>query len=260
MRKLWFLLLVCLLLTTCCMADTYYTTTNDGSAIAKIDTNTGTATIIGPTGSFADYGLAMDPAGKLFTLVNSYNNAQLASVNSTTGAATVYGVPVGLPNMMVMEFAPDGSLYTASWTTNQLYKMNVATGQATLIGNLGFGGVMDFAFDTNGKLFGIAGTGLWQIDPLTGASTLAANFSGTDGCVMGIAFDTSNTLYGTSWCSGNSPLYKLDIATQSASIVGYTGLANPHGGDIFTAVPEPGTMALLGTGLFGFALRRFRKV
>ena len=51
-------------------------------------------------------------------------------------------------------------------------------------------------------------------------------------------------------------LLEIDTTTGAATTInGASGIQSPHGGDI---VPEPGTMALLGLGLFSMAALRRR--
>jgi hypothetical protein len=79
---------------------------------------------------------------------------------------------------------------------------------------------------------------------------------------MGLAFDSSDNLFATSYCSGNSPLYSIDKTTGASTVVGLTGISAPHGGDILTSqttVPEPGTLMLFATGLIGLVGFRSRR-
>jgi hypothetical protein len=81
-------------------------------------------------------------------------------------------------------------------------------------------------------------------------------FSVATSCIMGMAFDADDQLYATNFCAANSPLYSVDLGDFSVSIVGMTGIAHPHGGDI-PRVPEPAAFVTAGLGLI--ALAGFRR-
>jgi len=231
--------------------ETMYSTGGDGTQLVKFDTLTGVGTVVGATGQIAGYGLTIGLDGTLYTLVDSYSDGRLATLNPTTGAATVFGSGNRIADMMVMEIAGDGTLYTASWGTNSLYKMSTTTGAATLVGAMGFSGVMDFAFDSKGTLWASNSASLYTVNTATGLGTFVANITGTDGCNMGIAFGSADKLFGTTYCSANSPFWQIDTATGAATAInGASGISNPHGGDI-ALIPEPSTFALFGLGLFG---------
>ena len=80
---------------------------------------------------------------------------------------------------------------------------------------------------------------LGRLTPATAASTLLGTYSGIlSGSVMGIMFDSDDTLLATAYVS-NSPLYDIDLNTLSATVIGNTGFLRPHGGDIFIGSSLP---------------------
>lgn len=239
---------------------TMYSSGNDGAGLASFDTVTGAGTYIGNYGAGLGYGFALtidNSTGTLYTLMDSYSDGRLATVDANTGAATVFGVSNGITNMMVLEIADDGTMYSASWTTNALYKMDKNTGAATFIGSLGFGGIMDLAFDATGTLWATNMSSLYTVDTATGLGTFVSNLSGIGGN-MGIAFDGNNNLFGTQWGVGNSPFWQINANTGVASVISFgSGVASPHGGDIRHNVPDAaGTVTVLGLGLLGIAAFR----
>lgn len=121
---------------------------------------------------------------------------------------------------------------------------------------------MDFAFNQAGTLWAVGGASdLWTIDTATGVGTHITNITGTDGPVMGIMFDTDGTLHATDY-TPSSNLYRIDTTTGAATLVGNTGLAFSHGGDIALngSIPEPSSVISAGiAGLVGVAVARRRR-
>ena len=117
--------------------------TNDGS-LFTINTSTGAATLIGPTGLLTPQGfsavsaIAFDPiTGVLYGILGgATNGAQLITINRTTGAGTVVGPLVGAGFNQAstnsgsdsLAFAPDGTLYAGGWGTGRLLRIDKATG------------------------------------------------------------------------------------------------------------------------------------
>jgi outer membrane protein assembly factor BamB len=208
-----------------------YATAQEGSVLVAIDPTTGAASIVGPLNASGAFALAARGDGVFFTVTDSgfvaNPDARLATVDPRTGGATVYGEPFGVYlRMMGLAFASDGTLYGSSPITQSLYRLDVSTGRPERVGPFGVNGVMDLAFDRGGTLYANTTGAIYRVDRVTGAATLVTPVRGAQ-MLMGITFDASGTLYATNFMS-ESELYRIDLATGTASLVGRTGQSFVH--------------------------------
>lgn len=213
-----------------------FTTHSLGQRIGTIDSVTGNGADIGATGTTQTYAAAFDTdgSGTLYTLVYGWSgNARLATVDTTTGVATPVAGPGTGTNMISLEVANDGTMYGIGYNDRILYQIDKTTGVATAIGDTGIQLNMDLAFDASGTLWATVGNQLWTVDTTTGAATHQTAITGIlGGAVMGIMFDSSDSLLATAYTS-NSPLYRIDTATGAATVIAaHTTINAPHGGDI----------------------------
>ena len=197
--------------------------------------------------------------------------ARLVTINPATGLVTVIGSfnagptnSSGTPATMGdLAFDSTGNLYGVGTIGGpQLYSINIATAQATVIGSTGItsttGGGVDVS--PSGVIYGTpTASRFGTYDGVTGAYTNIANPAKPSGGAYGaLAFDGS-TLYGLNVGSGSPP------PTNLVTIDSTTGAVTNLGSSVasldaiaFAPVPEPATWTLLFAPAALAALRRRR--
>ena len=185
-------------------------------------------------------------------------SSQLAIIDQDTGQISTMGQMHSF-NLVAMEIDSDNTILATGLNLNpnpafpglnwfgdsMLYEIDKDSGALTLVGetNIQDGPIMDLAFDAAGTLWATTRNRLWTLDTSTGASTHQADISGvTEG-------RPSRRWWGiptqTTCCLERRNGHVFACQTGGATFVSATGLANPHGGDIF--VPEPsGVLTLAG--------------
>src|SRR6267143_2575812 len=155
----------------------FYTTAGAGAEVfaIKVSGKRITTTDLGPTNGGNCASLALAPSGTLYSMCGPlFGNQQLATIDPTTGRATLFGVAVPGLAVMAMAFADDGTLYAVGDCNpnadfectpgsdpnyNSLYAVNEGTGAFTRVGPTGAAQFfMDLAFDREGHLFGVTTT------------------------------------------------------------------------------------------------------
>lgn len=232
-----------LLVATCCVlalpfmhataaGDVIYTTTGPGTGFATVDSTTAASAFLGPTGYTNTFAAALDLDGTLWTIINGFSTAQIATVDKTTGVATPAPNPIGT-QMISLEIGGDGTMYGIGYNDGVLYRIDKATGVGTVIGDTGIVTPMDLAFDCDGRLWATAMGDVWTVDTTTGAATAQPSITGVSegpAMVMGLFFDNSCQMLVTTYTNPGT-LYAVD-ASGAATAIGSTGLNQPHGGSI----------------------------
>jgi hypothetical protein len=197
-----------------------------GSAgnLYSLNYNTGQATLVGSLGMVlngASYGVENDPAG--FHIVSELG--QNLTANRATGAA-VAGPAVNPTGTFLSALAyrsSTGTMFGIDSSANTLGIFNPATGTYSTVGSLGFDVARNNGFDISGS----------------GTAYLASGATSSD---------------------VQANLYSINLATGMASLLGLIGQVGDNtllrG---LTAVPEPGTGALLLGGLALLALNIRRR-
>ena len=124
-------------------------------------------------------------------------------------------------------YAPDGTLFGIA-NSSSLVTFNPTNGAVTTVAALDVSGLESIAYAPDGTLFGAAQSGLYTIDPTTGASTFIGSFGDPYGLnlAQNIRFDSDGNLY-MSNTSGNTDIYRVNTNNGSATFVGEaTGYAN----------------------------------
>ena len=287
-----FLVPALLLFTVSAHADpfTYVMGNNDAEGthhFGTVDLATGAFRQIGPDAPVGSEGLAMASGGSLLTLAY---NGDLYSINASTGAYTLVG-PTGFGDCSTPESpcgptsnltlgSANGAIYATDFQ-NRLYRVNPATGAATLIGATGIppipfvpaslndDGTINFyeeaLFGARGNLyatfdafaFDLATSSaasiavepaLYQIDPSTGRAAVVAS---TD-LAIGAVVDANGTTYAFNLLS--SQISSLNVANGSTSLLSDT---DPAAGTIrgaVSATPEPASILLTCIGIAGTVL------
>ena len=193
----------------------------------------------------------IDPATALVTVIGPYN----------AGPTNSSGTPA---TMTDLAFDAAGNLYgIGSIGGPQLYSINIATGQATVIGSTGLtsttGGGL--AISPSGDFYGTpTASRFGTYDSTTGAYTNITNpvKPGGGGAYAALAFD-GNVLYGLNSAPGSPPptfLVTIDPATGAVTNVGQS--INSIDAIAFQ-IPEPSTMLMLISSIGMGILRRLRR-
>lgn len=244
-----------------------YTGPGGAATLYNIDPNTGAATSIGAIGFNQVGGIDFNSSGILYGVGKRVSDGVqvLLQINPTTGAGTQVGATTLSTDVQDISFRnSDGALF--GYSGGNLYTFSIATGAATLVGNVGDGfptgnGLAFSPFDTLYKADNIA---LRTINQSNGSSTIATllTYSNAFDRVNGMDFDNATGILWGSVKDGGSNNYlaSIDIGTGAVTYVGLSVSGLDALSIAVATIPEPGTLTLVGMGLIGLlTLRRHRK-
>jgi hypothetical protein len=172
-------------------AGEYYFIRNSPAELYTINIADGSSqlvsTISGMTGTPTALAYNWDNSSMYIMFLDGTNAPHLGTIDLATGIATEIGVGTGM--VIAMDFANDGTLY-ATTLEDLLISIDIATGAATTVGNLGidinYG--QDISYDINsGVLYGIVygdQIGLASFDLTTGAATVIAPLTEQYACFV----------------------------------------------------------------------------
>ncbi len=176
-------------------------------------------TVIG-TQSDSYYGMDFDPSATTLYALND-TSGELGTIDLTTGAFTGLVpcvAPVDIWTGLTID--PVSGVFYASDATD-LYTIDPATGNYTLIGPFGTSLMIDIAMNTNGEMYGhdIGTDSIYSIDPTTGVATLIGPTGYNANYAQGMDFDNDDgTLYIFLYIGGGANVFgTVDLSTGAVS-------------------------------------------
>jgi hypothetical protein len=228
-----------------------------GGNLYSIDFSTGSTTLIGNTGVNLLEGLALAPNGSLF---GTNDTGNLYSINPNTAVSTLIG-STGRGNIEGLDFNNNTLLGITFENQPTVFSINTANASTTNVvtATSATGVVRALTVqDPNNVLIRTENPTpetLQSLSLTTGATTVLGTITSRD-LVTGLDFASDGNLYGVDL---SGLILRINPNNAATTIVASSGL---HFLDLtasFTAVPEPGTAAMLaGLSLTGltFVLRR----
>jgi hypothetical protein len=208
----------------------YASSAGPGGSLYSLNTTTGAATLLGPTGVNDLHGLAVHPVTHEIIGVHAPGaQATLYRVSSLHGDALPLAT-VQVQNMRAIAFAGNDTLFGGT-TSGGLIRVNALTGDTALVGTASGVAYSEFTFHPNtGTLWAcvrpvlVNRDRIYTVNTATGAATLVGA-TGDGTITPSITFDALGTLYGLKGTGTSvSTLISIDTLTAAGSAIGSTGV------------------------------------
>lgn len=214
--------------------------------IFTVNPGSGAGAAFGKTNYDELTGLALRPGDHvIYGTIATSLATQLVRVDAQTGEAYAR-VTVPLANMRAIVFDRDNALYGAHFNTGKIYRVDLATGDTTLLVHSKLTLISGMAINPNDSSLWAtraSGQSIYKIDKKTGATTVVGA-SGVNQ-IADLEFDAAGHLFGLAGFGQNvvSDFVQINPATGKAVKIGSTGFKSAFSlimrGEAVTAVAEP---------------------
>jgi len=249
----------------------------NSGVLYSVSTVDASLTPVGSTGvaNFAEIEFA--PDGTLYGFTSGPPGiCSLYTINPSTAEASLVG-PLGVEFVSEggLAFTPNGIAYGGIGHGSggipgqaQLFSLNLATGAATAVANLGFLDINGLTYRSDGSLIGLdrVDNALVVINPTTGSDFGLVNVPSAVGAVGGMTVLNGVGYYNTSGPGGSSipgsnNLYSFNLFTGASKLVGSLGPTITGTGisGLAAQVPEPSSLILASFGVVGLAVWGWRR-
>jgi len=151
-----------------------------------------------------------------------------------------------------------GILYGATYgTTSDLYTIDPATGEGTLVGTINSGVIIAMGCDNAGNLYGtdLVDDMLYSIDPATGAGTAIGSLGIDLNYGQDAEYDKDDEVFYLSAYTAAGELYTCDTATGATTLIGafpggmeVTGFAIPYTRESWVSITNNASGTVPGDG------------